>query len=400
MTKASTARALMAVLLVACSGTPAPSSAPPPAVALSASPTAHGAVPVAPAPSSAPPTAPALRGTVLSLQAEREAFVFFADGPRLFALGSREGVSPREYRVSVADASAGSWRPIHTTDAFMTVSSVAHGRAALIVTRDQAQGYGATTQDYVVLDLSTGRATTIASHALGPATVRGGGGGGPRQPGAGIVLGADHAAYTRLVEGPGGSVTGELHVVPMADPSASRRIGSSTVSIAPLGISGRRLTYVLGGATEDELRVRDLVSGAERIVARAPVGRPGVEHPPLLGAAVAGDRAVWLESDIASGAAGPAHIIDLVNGVEIVRTYPGGSCGRPSATARHLAWSCRSGPGRAAATATVLDATTLATLDLLAGVAANELTASGEGLVWTNPAGDGRRVTYFVPSTP
>jgi hypothetical protein len=71
-------------------------------------------------------------------------------------------------------------------------------------------------------------------------------------------------------------------------------IGSSPEWIAALGIDARRLRYVLGGKSEDQLHVRDLDSGVDRVVARGPVGDQQVVGgiPGFNRAFLAGDWAI------------------------------------------------------------------------------------------------------------
>src|SRR5205814_3715746 len=103
------------------------------------------------------------------------------------------------------------------------------------------------------------------------ATYRGGGG-APRRPAGSIVIGPDRAAWTRLIEGPGGSVTGELRVARLVDPERSTPIASSMEWVAPLAVDDHRLLYVLGGKADDQLHVRDLDTDADRVVVTGAVG--------------------------------------------------------------------------------------------------------------------------------
>lgn len=391
-------RLLCSAIAVAAACSPIPVAAPTPApvTTTSAAATQTPGIAVVPSPSpvSSPAVSPALRGTTTSLAVDRDTFAFFADGPRLFAVWKKEGPAPYESRVLVADGVAGSWRTLYTVDAFVRALSVAAGRVALVEYREPPQGGGAYSEAFVVVDLSTGRKTEIASHSLSPATYRGGGG-GPRRPVGSVALGEHHVAYTRLVEGAGGTVTGELYVAPLDAPASARRVTTSIEWVSPLGIGGKRLVYLLGTKTEDQLRLLEVDTGLERTLARAPIA-PGDMGSPMHFAVVSSEWAMWLEGS--KGGSGSATLVNLRSGDQRSMAAATPNCGLPSASAKYIAWWCRSGPGLPAVTATILDARTLAAAVALPSNVGNEVIASGDGLIWTNVAGDGRRVTYFVPS--
>jgi len=201
------------------------------------------------------------------------------------------------------------------------------------------QGGGAYSEDFTVIDLSTGNATAVDRFAMSAATFRGGGG-GPRRPVGSVVLGPDRVAWTRLIEGPGGSVTGELRVALLAEPGRVTPIGSSPEWIAALGIDARRLLYVLGGKSEDQLHVRDLDNGVERIVATGPVGDQQVVGgiPGFNRAFLAGDWAIWLDTPGAT--AGKVRAVNLASGEERTIGAGGSSCDALSVGTRYVSWYC------------------------------------------------------------
>src|SRR5258708_11334829 len=142
---------------------------------------------------------------------------FAADRGALIAFSTKSGPAPYESKVQRADPATRAWRTVHASDSAIIGGQVVAGRAAMIEYREPVQGGGAYSDDFTVVDLSTGKATAIDRFAMSPATFRGGGG-RPRRPAGSIVLGPDRVAWTRLTEGPGGSGTGQLRVAPLAAP--------------------------------------------------------------------------------------------------------------------------------------------------------------------------------------
>ena len=215
------------------------------------------------------------------------------------------------------------------------------------------------------------------------------GGGGPRRPVGSIVLGSDRAAWTRLVEGPGGTITGELRVALLADPARPVPIASSAEWIAPLGLDAHRLLYVMGGRTEDQLHIRDLDTGLDRVVATGAVGDQQREGgiPGFNAAVLAGDWAVWL--DTPRSAPGKIRAVNVVSGTERTIDAGGSSCSQASAGTRFVAWYCAPNVNG------ILDAKTLErALDVPVGVAPE---ASDDALLWFTVVPTGRTVTLFRP---
>jgi hypothetical protein len=325
-----------------------------------------------------------------TMPTDRDMVTFAADRGALIAFSTKDSPPPYESKVQRADPSTNRWSTIYTSDSHFAAGHVAAGRVALAEYREPLQfGGGAYSVDFTVVDLATGAGTAIDRFALTSATFRGGGG-GPRRPVGSIVVGPDRAAWTRLIEGPGGSVTGQLRVASLTAPSEAEVIGSSTEWIAPLGLDGHRLLYVVGGKTEDQLHFRDLDTGVDRTVATGAVGDQQREGgiPGFNVAVLAGDWALWFDTPRA--AAGRIRALNIVSGAERTIDAGGSSCGTtPTAGTRYVAWYCAPNVNG------ILDAKTLErVLDVPAGVAPE---ASDDALLWFTVVPNGRTVTLFRP---
>ena len=361
-----------------------------------------GCAPAGTAPSASPlpaaslaaggaPAASATAGT-FTMPTDRDMVTFAADRGALIAFSTRDAPPPYESKIQRAEPSTNAWRTIYRSDAHFGAGRVVAGRAALAEYREQYQGGGAYSVDFAVVDLSTGAATAVDRFALSAATYRGGGG-APRRPAGSIVIGPDRAAWTRLIEGPAGSVTGELRVARLADPGRSTPIASSTEWIAPLAVDEHRLLYVLGGKTEDQLHVRDLDTDADRVVVSGSVGDVQREGaiPGFNVARLAGEWAVWLDAPRAA-TRGTIRGLNVVTGAERTIDAGGSSCAGPTAGSRYVAWYCSGGVSG------ILDAATLQPArDVPAIGAAPE--ANDDALFWSTVVPSGRTVTLFRPRT-
>ncbi len=355
-------------------------------------------VTVDPAPTSsatapaATPSASAQQDTTFTMPTDRDMYEFFGDQGSLIAYSSQSTPPPYESKIQRADPATKTWRTIYQTDAMFQQLHVAAGRMAILEYREPVQGRGASSEKIVVLDLTSGRATTIDEFALSPATYHGGGG-GPRGPSFAVALGADRIAWTRLVEGAGGSVTGELELAPLSDPARRQTIGSSIEWIGPLAVDNARLVYAIGGKTQDELHVRDLATGGDTVIARAQVGNTAlVGSPQMDRASVTGTWAIWAENT-PSGTAS-IHALDLKTGTE--RTFDAGGtyCPVMSAGGRYVAWSCTSNGGP---TQRVYDAATVQPVLAPPPGLGLSPTATEDGLIWFTLVADGRTVTLYRP---
>lgn len=370
-------------------------SPPPAATAPSQSQTTPGPVATASAVPRTPAAFPSASGTVFSMEADGEMHAFFADRGALVASSTRNAPSPYLSRIQRADAPAGPWRAAYETDARFDMQRVSSGRIALIEYRQPPLGTGGHSEKVVIVDLDTGAATLIDEFALSAATFRGGGG-GPRGPSWALALGADAIAWTRLIEGPAGSVTGELRVAALANPGPQTVIGSSAEWIAPLAVDARRLVYVVGGKTEDQLRVRDLASGLDRVVAVDAVGDRASPYASIDYAVVTGDWAVWQESIQQAGKQSPqpdgsVYALNLRTGDRRTMGRSALGCGRPTAGTRYIAWFC----GRDSTT--VFDASSLERVVLSAPAPGLAVEARDDGLIWFEAPPASRRVFLFRP---
>ncbi|HEV2010692.1 MAG TPA: hypothetical protein VGS17_06655 [Candidatus Limnocylindria bacterium] len=383
-------RIFIAVLALVLTATCAPVGAAP-----SASPVPSGSLPA-----SSTPSASLLAGSTFTMPADRDMIEFLADEGSLIAYSSKDAPPPYDSKIQRADPATNTWRTIYQTDAMFMQQRVAAGRIALLEYREPFQGSGAFSVKVVVVDLSSGRATTVDEYALTSATYHGGGG-GPRRPWSALTLGPDRIAWTRLIEGPGGSITGELEIASLTDPTPHQAIASSGEWIAPLAIDATRLVYVVGGKTEDQLHVRDVASGGDTIVARATVGNTAVVGSPGIDyAAVSGKWAVWPESATAPTAKGAPsfsatiHALDLTTRAERTFDAGGAYCPRITAGSRYFAWYCGS---LAEPNPQLYDAATLQPATAVPPGVGVGAVAADDGVIWFNLVPNGRTVTLFRP---
>lgn len=347
--------------------------------------------PSSPVPASAVAAAVAA-GSTFSIGAEADMIGFFSDRGALIAWSATDGPPPRLSRVRRADPPRGPWRTVYESDAWLVRQAVSSGRMALAEIRELPSGVGAYSQRVVLVDLVSGVSTLISEFSLSSATFRGGGG-GPRRPSGSIALGPDAVAWTHLIEGAGGSITGELRVASLAEPSRSTSIGASAEWIAPVAVDARRLVYVVGGKVEDELHVRDLVSGADRIVATGLVGDSSMPQAWMSLAAVTGDWVVWQEharrGKQSPEPEGTLYAVHLLTGER--RTVDRGpGCAGFTAAARYVALLC----GR---DARIYEAANLRPVVLPAPAPGVGVQASDDGLIWFDLTPAGRNVIAFRP---
>jgi hypothetical protein len=358
-------------------------------------------------PSVSPSTAPtasaslsvsALPGSTFSMAVDREMLDFFVDRGALIARSTRESSAPYESKIWRAEPTTATWRPVYVSDAMFQFEKIANGRMALVEYREPVQGGGAFSQVVVVTDLVTGAKIEIDRFSLSAATYRGGGG-APRRPVTALAFDSDRVAWTRLVEGPAGAVMGELRLAPIADPRAHQVIASSSEWIQPIGLDSRRLVYVVGGQTEDQMWIREIGSGADKLVATAPVrdtaafGPPGIDR-----AAVSGDWAVWIDAPRAVGETTQAVAVNLTTGERRALDAGGSGCGPVTAGSRFFAWSCAKSNGTGEPYV-VLDAKTLSPIRLARQGLSYGLVAADEGVIWLNAVAGGasRQVTLYRP---
>ena len=332
-----------------------------------------------------------LAGATFSMPAERDMVSFYADRGSLIAYQTKD--APPPYDSKIVRAESGSWKLVYESDAKFMMDRVSGGRIGFIEYRETYQSGGAYSDVFVVVDIASGQKTEIDRFALSAATYRGGGG-GPRRPVGTITLGPDHVAWTRLVEGPGGTVTGELRIASLADLKASQIVTTSSEWVLPLDLDSQRLVYVLGGKTEDTLHVREVQSGIDKVVATGAVGdQQRGEVPGFDFAAVSGVWAVWLDGLKATSPSG--HALNLVTGEERVLRVAGSSCSGVSGGSRYFVWAC--GRADVPRDSLIVDAKTLDPVRPVPADTGVGLIASDDGLLWFSVPGSGRTVTLFRP---
>jgi hypothetical protein len=358
-----------------------------------AKPSLEGTTAASTAPASPSASANAGLGSMFSMPTERDMVTFQADRGALVASRIRETPPPYDSKIVRAEAPSGPWKLVYESDAMFMVDRVSSGRIGLVEYREPVQGGGAYSEVFVVVDLASGQKIEIDRFSLSAATYHGGGG-GPRRPVGAIVLGPDHVAWTRLVEGTDGSVIGELRIAPLADPKTSQLVATTGDWLRPLDVDGHRLVYVLGGKTEDTLHVRDLNRATDKVLATGAVGNtargevPGFDY-----AAVSGDWAVWL--DDLKVASTKAHALNLASGDERALEVGGSQCSGVSAGARYFVWAC--GKSDDPRDSLIIDAKTLDRVQPIAGSTGVGIVATADGLLWFNVTGNSRTVTLFTP---
>lgn len=386
--------ALVASALIAgCASTPsATSPTPTPTTAVA---TGTAATTTSPRPAQA-----LLRGDVTTATGEREMVSFFADRGSLLARATREGLPPYLSRIHRAERSTGMWSTIFENDAMFMLEKVAAGRMAFVEYREQPLSAGAHDMTIVVLDLRTVKTQIVDHFALSAATFRGGGGGPRRAAGGLISLGPNSIAWTHQRELPGGVVEAELRVSSFADLSRADVIGRSREWIEPISIDDRELLYVVGGTEKDELRLRDLDSGRERIVAevRAPSQSAGRDGPVISGA-----WAGWIEHPPMAGApdtkpGGPStttlRAVNVPTGEVRERVLGAEHCSRLTANASYFAWDC----GARGATQQAFDTRSWAARDVLAigSTGSAALAAVDGGFIWYEAFAGTQRVSLLT----
>ncbi len=384
-------------LLLACTAPPVTTATP------SESPTAPGTLTPAPA---ASPTqsvrAVALHGATFAMPVDDDAGLFFADRGSLVALVSTQpGPPPYASKVLIAYPALGPWREVYAADARFNYSPVlANGFLALLEYREQ--GAGAYTERLVVVDLPSGRPQVVDSYALSAATFRGGGGGPPRPTGA-VVLGGGLVAWVRLLEGSGGSITGELRVGLPNQPAQAKLVATSDTWLRPISVDVTTLVYRITRGFTAEIRARDLASGAERVLAARAVG-----DVTNVGAGLPFDRAArsgawvgWVE-DPQSGTPAPTEstlrAVNVTSGATRELSVGNSYCPIITGNDRFFALNCSG----ARPSMVLVDTTSWTALPTATSVTNGPflLQASDMSeLLWQDRFAGSRRVVLFTPTT-
>ena len=339
---------------------------------------------------SAAPSAIVTAAGTFSMRTENDMHVFAADGGALVAFSTKDGPPPYASKIQRAVSPSGPWMTVFETEAsFVGSGQVVGGRAGVTEYREVLQGGGASSADFTVVDLSTGKTTRIDRFALSSATFRGGGG-GPRRPVGRMVLGTEWVAWTRLVEGSNGSVTGELRAAALSDPTRAKIVGTSAEWISPLSVDAHRLLYVVGSKVEDQLHLLDLDTGGDRLIATGamPADFQAFPVPGLDRAALSGDWAIWRDAPRAGP--GTMRAISVTTGAQRTIDAGGSSCSEPSVGTRYIVWYC------SADIVGIIDAKTLAPLTKPAGMGVGPV-ASADGLLWFDPRTTPRQVVLYGP---
>ncbi len=390
-------RRLIAVvsLLLACTAEPVTTATP------SESPTAAGTLTPAPTASpSQPAGAVALHGATFAMPVDDEAQQFFADRGSLVALASKQGTPPYASRVLIAYAALGPWREVYATDARFDSPVLANGFLALLEYREQ--GAGAYTERLVIVDLPSGRPLVVDSYALSAATFRGGVGGPPRPTGA-VVLGSGLVAWVRLVEGSGGSITGELRVGLPNQPAQAKLVATSDTSIRPISVdvTTRETTvvYRMTHGLTTEIRARDLASGAERVLATRTVSditklSAGL---PLDRAARSGAWVGWIE-DPQSGTDSTLHAVNVTSGATRELSLGNSFCPTITGNDRFFALNC----GGARPSMALVDTTSWTAVPTTTSASSGPFVFQASDmseLLWQDRLAGSRRVVLFTPTT-
>jgi len=324
--------------------------------------------------------------------------LFFADRGSLVATSTKDGPPPYSSKVLRAGPARGPWRTVYESDARHTDATLADGFLALVEYREQ--GGGANSQKVVVLDLPSGRAQVVDTFSLSAATFRGGGGGPPR-PSSSVVLGGGRLAWVRLIEGVGGSVSGELRVAFPHQPNAARIIATSATWIRPVSLGISTLVYVIANGSDLEVRLRDLESGTERVMANVPLNATGGLQPfqPI---ASSGEWVGWVERPGSSTAGATLRAVNVTTGA--IRAFPLGAndCPRLTGNPLYFALNC-SGSGAAGPQMFLLDTRSWVEIPVARASSNGPFFLEATGLtelLWQDRVDGVRRAVLFAPTTP
>lgn len=389
----------VALLFMSCTTTPA---AEPSATTAAASPSSS-ASPATPSPApTGPVSAVALHGATFAMDVDDETNGFFADRGALVALGTRDGPPPYSSKVLFADPLRGPWRSIYTSDARYNGAVLANGFLALLEYREQ--GAGAYSERLVILDLPGGRPLVVDAYSLSAATFRGGGGGPPRPTGA-VVLGGGLVAWVRLVEGSGGSITGELRVGLPNQPAQAKLIASSDTWIRPISVDASTLVYRIARGFAAEIRARDLASGAERVLVTRPLSDTSFLLP-FDRTARSGAWVGWIEEQQPASTVGAAlRAVNVSTGA--LRELPLGDvyCATVTGNDRFFALNCSGTSRPSTLLIETTPWTTVPTAPIAPATTASrfsgpfDLRAAGlTELIWQDRVAGQRRAVLFTPT--
>lgn len=202
----------------------------------------------------------------------------------------------------------------------------------------------------------------------------------------------------RLVEGTGGSVTGELRVGLPHRAADAQLVARSDVLIRPVAIvEATTLVYVIAVERGVELRAREITSGAERVLAVGQISAAGVV--PFRNAAHSGSWIAWVEET--SAPTSTVRAIDLKGGA--TRDVPLGQSYCPMLTAndRYLALNCSAQQGQPRMV--LIDTRSWTELPVAQTTSNGPFFLAAGGmteLLWQDRFDGRQRVIRFVPTAP
>lgn len=328
----------------------------------------------------------------------------FPDRGYLVATSSNDGPPPYSSKVMVAAPVRGPWRTVYSSDALYNAPTLSDGFLAFYEYREQ--GGGAFSEKLVVVDLPFGRPQVVDSYALSAAPYRGGGGGPPRPTGS-AVMGGGLIAWVRLVEGSGGAVTGQLRIGLPHQATQARLIDTSDVSIHPIAIDVQAtrttLVYSIARGGSVELRAREIDSGADRVLATAPLGAPGSTMP-FQAVARSGEWVAWVdETAPAAGATfarSTLRAVSIATGTTRTRSLDDSSCPVLTGNPRYFALDCI-GPGTAGPRLVLIDAATWTDVPVARPTSDGPFALEAKGLLellWQDRMNGLRRAVLFTPT--
>ena len=337
-----------------------------------------------------------LAGTLLTAVPDRDQYIGFAHRGALYATWIRDAPSPYLSKLQRFDPRVNGWQDVFVDDARFNYSRPDAGRLPLIEYRES--GGGASNNIFSVLDLASGQTTKIDAFALSPATFHGGGG-GPRGPRITFVLAGDRVAWSRINELPGGVTEGELRLAPLGDPAHFTTIGRSRASIEALWLDDATLGYLVGGSDQDEIRVRDLATGAERVLTR--VVAPGQDRG--IGGMARSDRFLgWIEN-LPASASTPGglmrsvfHAIDVASGSARELDLGATTCVSLAGNSLGFTWWCWD-TGPTATSLAYFDPRTWRSVEIVrSGDRLNDPSAFDGGFMWFDLVAGVRRVNALI----
>jgi hypothetical protein len=309
---------------------------------------------------------------------------------------TREAPSPYLSKLQRFDPRGSSWQDVFVDDARFEYSRPDAGRIPLVEYRES--GGGASDKTFSVLDLASGRPTRIDAFALSSATFHGGGG-GPRGPRTTFALSGERVAWSRVNELPGGVTEGELRLATLGDPTHFTTIERSRLTIEALWLDAATLGYLVGGTDQDEIRVRDLATGADRVVGK--VVAPGQDRG--VGGTARSDKVFgWIEnlpsgSSVRGGTMRSVfHALDMATGSARELDLGATTCVSLTGNSLGFTWWCWD-TGPTATSLAYFDPRTWRSVEIVrSGDRLNDPSAFDGGFMWYDLVAGVRRVNVLI----